>query len=229
MKIKSITIFTALSLTAFSGAATIRVSSLTNLDGSAPDTLILSNAESPLAMGIVGSGKFNVNDAAVDALITTATTTGDYSGLVSAFDSFVGTDDFATGVDFIFGIGSVPGAFAIAADLGAPTAHIGATLYTFFGNAATLGESTEFGLYRHSEKLAADPAQPTPPTDYNLLLSGGDLLIGTSTTFDSTDANLGTNGFTMSAIQLAAAAPVPEPSAILLSAFGFLALLRRKR
>jgi hypothetical protein len=227
MKTKYISILTTFSLAALSSAATIRVSSLTNLDGSAPDTLILSAANAPLAFGIVGTGKFSVNDAAVDLLITSATTTGDYSGLISAFDSFVGTDDFATGVDFIFGIGSVPGAFALGADLGAPTAHIGATLYSFFGNAATLSGSTEFGLYRHSEKLVADPAQPTPPNDYNLLLTGGSLLIGTSTSFVSTDTNLGTNGDSMSAIKLVAA--VPEPSAALLGAIGAMALLRRRR
>jgi len=227
MKTKCITLLTSLSLVAFSSAATVRVSSLTNLDGTAPDTLIISFAEVPLATGFVGAGKFSVNDAAVDVLITTATTTGDYTALIAAFNGFIGTDNFDTGVDFIFGIGSVPGAFAIGADLGDPTAHVGATLYSFFGNAATLGDSTEFGLYRHSQTLTADPSQPTPPNNYSLLLTGGSLLIGTATTIESTDANLGTNGDTVNAIQLTTA--IPEPSALLLSAFGVLALLRRKR
>lgn len=226
MKAKSLTILTSLFLATFSSAATIRVSSLTNLDGTSPDKLIISSADVPLASGYVGSGKFSVNDAAVDLLVTTATTTGDYTALINAFSSFIGSDNFATGVDFIFGIGNVPGAFALAADLN-PTAHIGATLYSFFGNASDLSSSTEFGLYRHFQTLTADPAQPTPPNNYSLLLTGGSLLIGTATTVLSTDANLGTTGNTVDAIQLVAA--IPEPSSLLLSAIGALALLRRKR
>lgn len=203
-------------------AVIVQSSSLTNIDGSNPDALILSaNGSSPLASGFASTGRFiGLSDADVADLVDAR----DFSRLASSFDGFIGSDDFATGVDFLFGIGNVPGAYAFIANSFDPTPFIGASLYTFIGNGAALADSAEFALYFHSERLVADPAPPTPENVVELNLVGGTLLLGTETTFLSTDSNLGTNDTVVRAIQL-----VPEPSTLLLSAFGALALLRRKR
>lgn len=226
MKPKFLFVSTFILFAASASAATIRISSLRSLNGSDPDTLLLSAGLDPIATGFASSGKFNIDDAAVDALIVASMTTGNYTSLIGAFNGFIGSDNFNTGVDFIFGIGAVPGAFAISADLN-PTAHINATLYTFIGNGANLGSSNEFALYRHSEKLTADGSLPTPPNNYSIVLDGGSLLIGTATTYLSTDAGLGTNGTSVDAIRLSPT--VPEPSGLLFSLIGVFGLLRRKR
>ena len=207
----------------FGNAAIVQSSSLFNIDGSSPDTLILAaTGNSPLSFGFASSGVFSLSDSEV----TTFAGLQDISSLIGGFNGFIGSDDFQTGVDFLFGTGDIAGAYAFQSASFDPTPFIGASLYTFIGNGADLASSTEFALYRHDITLAADAAPPTPETVYDLLLTNGVLLIGTQTVFDSTDPNLGTNNSPVSAIQLAA---IPEPSSFLLSAIGALALLRRKR
>jgi hypothetical protein len=221
------TIFLSLIGLSSLNAATVKSSSLFNTNGTSPDTLILSAdiVGVPLASGFASSGVFNLTDLEV----TTLADADDIPALIAGFNGFLGSDDFATGVDFVFGIGDVPGAYAFVSSSFSPTPFIGSTLYTFIGNGADLATSTAFALYAHANTLDADPVLPTPENTPDLLLTGGSLLIGTPTTFSSTDANLGTNNTTVSAIQLEAIAPIPEPSSALLGAFGALALLRRRR
>ncbi|MDE0837199.1 MAG: PEP-CTERM sorting domain-containing protein [Akkermansiaceae bacterium] len=204
-------------------AAIVKSSSLLNIDGSVPDTLILAVAGDTLSFGFASSGVFPLSDTQV----STFASAQDVNSLISAFDGFIGSDDFQTGVDFLFGTGDISGAYAFQSTSFDPTSVIGQSLYTFIGNGADLVSSTEFGLYKHSNTLVADPAPPALENTVDLLLDGGELLIGLATTVQSTDPNLGTNDTTVMAVQLAVA--VPEPSTLLLSALGVLALLRRKR
>jgi hypothetical protein len=203
-------------------AAVVKSSSLFNIDGSAPDALILAASGDTLSFGFASSGVFSLNDTDV----TTFASAQDINTLIPAFNGFIGSDNFQTGVDFLFGTGNISGAYAFQSPSFDPTSFIGQTLYTFIGNGTDLMSSTEFALYRHSTTLSADLAPPAPESTYDLLLDGGDLLIGTATTVQSTDANLGTNDITVNAVQLAV---IPEPSTLLITSLGALALLRRKR
>lgn len=221
-----ITILLLLTGSVVTYGAIVQSSSLLNVDGTAPDTLIINSMGVPVSLGIATSGGFNVSDTIVQTLATAAVTTGDFTALIASFTGFLGSDDFQTGVDTAFGTGDIAGAYALTANLD-PTPFIGQTLYSFIGNGGTLGTSTEFALYQHVPVLAADPAAPAAPSEYSLLISGGSILIGTPTTIQSTDGNLGTNNTQVNAIRLVQA--VPEPSTLLLSAFGVLGLLRRKR
>lgn len=209
-----------------SQGAVVQSSSLFSVDGTSPDTLVINFLGNPLATGIALSGGFNISDTVVQTLATTAVTTGDYTSLIAGFTGFLGSDDFQTGVDAVFATGDIPGAYAMIRNLD-PTPFIGQTLYSFIGNGATLSASTEFALYRHMPVLAADPDSPAPASSYSLLLTGGSLIVGTATTVQSTNANLGTNDTTVNAVRLSPA--VPEPSALILSALGVFGLLRRKR
>lgn len=100
---------------------------------------------------------------------------------------------------------------------------IGRLVYAFVGNAATLEESTAFGLFSvgtiRDESATEDTflASPTGAAPILGQINVAAFTGQTSPTFGSS---------TFDTLQLEA---VPEPSALLLSAFGALALLRRKR
>jgi hypothetical protein len=204
------------------GAAIIQVSSVPNLNGSAGDFLVVNSNGDLITSGFVGTGGFSSNDVAVATLVSN----DDYAGLIAAFTPFIGTDNFVLGTSAVLGV--VPGAFTISVDPFTPTSFIGQSLYTFIGNGATLATSTEYALFLHTEKLAADPAPPATPTEYFLNLTTGVSSIGTFGTKNNvTDVNLGITNATVATYQLVNA--VPEPSTLLLSAIGVLGLLRRKR
>ncbi|QTN33482.1 PEP-CTERM sorting domain-containing protein [Akkermansiaceae bacterium] len=213
-------ILVCVSIAQTSQAAIINASSHPNLSGLAGDIFVINAVGDRLATGFAGLGGFGITDAAVDNFVTTS----DFTSLVANFTSFIGSDNFVTGTTNAFA--TVAGAFTISVDPFDPSANIGQTLYSFIGNGTSLSDSTEFALFRHTQKLAADPAAPALPTEYQLDLVNGSLLIGSPTTIVTSDANLGITDATVDAIQLTA---VPEPSALLLSALGALALLRRKR
>jgi hypothetical protein len=224
MKIKKLLIFAVLAVSAAStvNAAFIASSSLFELDGTGSDTIILGHnaPNDPLLSGIASSGTFSITDAAVDALVATSS----YQSLVAAFGTgtLIGTSDFTDDASDYYGL-TVSGVYAFDSGLGFnETPIIGTTLYTFIGNDSTLADSIAFALYRHSTTLAADPLIG-PETNYNLVLTGGSLLIG----------NLGTKSLDIP--DLAGVASyrtitlVPEPSAALLGSLGVLVLLRRRR
>jgi hypothetical protein len=219
--IKNIIIINALAF-ASTSAAIIQVSSVPNLSGGSGDYLVVNSGGNLLSSGFAGTGGFSSNDVAVATLITN----NDYAGLIAAFTPFIGTDNFVLGTAAV--LGAVPGAFTISVGSFDPTSFIGQSLYTFIGNGATLATSTEYGLFRHTGTLAADPAAPSLPTEYFMDLNNGTSLIGTFGTKNNvTDANLGIDNATVATYQLVNS--VPEPSTLLLSAIGVLGLLRRKR
>lgn len=206
--------------------AIVLATSHPNLDGiTSPDRFIINTANSKLTTGFVGVGGFaTLTDIQVQAFVTA----NDFAPLISDFVSIIGTDNFSSGMIFQNGAAS-PGAFAVQNSGLNPTPFIGQTLYSFMGDGASLLVSNALGLFKHTQTLVADPLPPGAPNEVNLNLGSGSLLIGTLTSIVTTDAALGISAPTeVSAIRLTAVA-VPEPSCVLLSALGALALLRRKR
>jgi len=201
-----------------SHAASIGGGSAVNFNGSAPDTLILGVGGSALTTGYYGVGFFNNTDAEVSVFATLQ----DFTSLNSAFVQLA-FDDFATGVPSIIGIAAVPGLTAISNASFAPTPGLTRTIYTYITDSASLGGSGSYALYRHTGiVLTPDPANP-PENEYTATISGGQLLIGTFQ--GSRSVTINGNPVTVNeSIML-----VPEPSTLLLSAFGVLGLLRRKR
>lgn len=218
MKIAFTSPLLALLISTNAFGAIINSSTFVNFDGSSPDSIIVNSTGSALTSGYAGTGYFTISDSEVSNLIVT----NDFSTLATFFVTF-GTDDFATGVDNIFGTGDIAGGFAIVNDSVDPTAAIGRTLYSFFGDGGSIADSTEVGLYRHAEVLTADPAAPAPPNEYFLYINGGEILVG-----DSTTGTTVIDGETInhSALRLFV---IPEPSSLILGGLGSLLVLRRRR
>ena len=106
-------------------AAIVKSSSLFNIDGSAPDTLILAAAGDTLSFGFASSGVFSLSDTQV----STFASAQDVNSLIPAFNGFIGSDDFQTGVDFLFGTGDISGAYAFQSASFDPTSVIGQSLF----------------------------------------------------------------------------------------------------
>ncbi len=220
MKNKFILGLAILTMSTNSWAATLQGGSVLTLTGAVPDTLILDPLGNQLATGYYGVGYFNLTNNDVEAFALSL----DITSLNTAFVQLA-FDDFLLGLPDLIGVGATAGLSHIGNADFDPTPGIGRTLYTFIGNGADNISSDAFALYQHTrEDLAADPVSP-PPTTYDAYLAGGTLLIGSSVgpiaNVNVTD--VGVVNFAQS-VQL-----VPEPSALLLSAFGVLGLLRRKR
>jgi len=209
------------------------------IDGLGSDVLITNHAGVALSSGIAAAGYFSGTDSAISTLATTfLTTTGApqqaaLSSLITAF-TILAQDDFVTNVNNAYGV-AVPGGYSVGADvgrIGAASPLLNKTLYTFFGNGATLGASTQWGLVFHNGvALTQDDAQPSPgdhPIDLNLAHTD---LIGTvgTTHYDASVAFGTSSNAAAGTIQLVPLAPVPEPSAALLGLVGGLVMFRRRR
>lgn len=122
------------------------------------------------------------------------------------------------------GIFGSNGAFSLSTTgIAADAPFVGQPMVALVGNAASFAAATEFLVLDLARTfLATDDGVPTPielriNDSLNVLFGGTVGNIATQTTDTSTN-----QGFVT-------AAPIPEPSALFLSAFGVLALLRRKR
>jgi hypothetical protein len=92
-------------------------------------------------------------------------------------------------------------------------------VYTVIGNAATLGDSSQFLVFKHSTTFSPDPATSGPAF---LKAGQGTLILGQ---FGFFTANIGQGVVpAFSTVPL-----IPEPSAALLSLLGAVGLLRRRR
>jgi hypothetical protein len=98
--------------------------------------------------------------------------------------------------------------------------RIGLTLYSFNGNASTLGTSNEFSLFEVDTIADDDPTEK----EYTINPLGLTPLIGTLGIYNG-DAGGGEGEYNT----LKTAAIIPEPSAALLGSLGVLVLLRRRR
>lgn len=103
-------------------------------------------------------------------------------------------------------------------------AFVNSTVYAVVGDGTTLANSTALAVWKATSNAAGNVYTADNPVGgpdlVTVLDSKGDLVIGTRLPSFTTAAG------NQAAYQLEA---VPEPSALLLSAFGALAVLRRKR
>lgn len=208
-------------------AGTVSIQSITDGMGGTTtpgETMILSVGGSPLASGFAGGGYFSITDAEVNLAVSSS----NFALLAQSFVS-IASDNFASGVNTVFGAGNIPGFYAAnPVSYGAPGSLLGKTLYTFIGDGASLLASGAFALYRHADTIDAD----LPFEDGNsLLLANGTLLVGTTGTgtYNSTGINPDSGSANQSVGTIRLVQAIPEPSTALLGAIGALGLLRRRR
>lgn len=212
-----------LSLFSVGNAAVVQGGSVFNLDGTVPDALILDPSGSPIVSGFYSVGYFTILDTAVDAAVAI----NNFTLLNAAFVP-VANDDFQTGIPNIAGIAAIPGATLVSNGTFDPTPAIGRTFYSYITDGSALGNTSNYALYRHDGVVVtADPLNP-PVNTYQLNLddvspTSAKLLVGIAGGPLSQTVNGNSVSFN-NTITL-----VPEPSTLLLSAFGVLGLLRRKR
>lgn len=197
------------------------VLSMTNqVSGAVGDTVIFfaSDTNDNIAVSGFATGGYFDTGYDVNAGLSMAVTTGDFSGFITAFNILTSDTIGASG-----GAG-VDGFFFASFDYGIPSTNppVGASLYSILGNAATLETSSQFAVLMSSDTVAADTPLPddnniTLPTNTTVLLG----TIGTSMV-DFGGGLVQTPSLTL--VQV-----VPEPSSLLLGSLGVLALFRRKR
>jgi hypothetical protein len=190
---------------------------INNVAAGVGDTLYASSANVPLNGAIVTLGVFtagfdvnaNLNNPA--ALVANFTTifaqglTGNES--VSLGGSFAGYAEYET----------VDGAIVTGAN-----ALLGRTLYSFIGNAATLGASTEFGLLNMG--LIKDDVPNENDYSANPGAAVAAPLLGT---LDTVNGDFGGGAGVYNTLKLAPA--IPEPSVALLGLLGAVGFFRRRR
>lgn len=208
---------------ASSNAATVII---TNANDGLTDTLYADADNNPLSTGIVSAGYFasTVTPADIDTIPELFAALGGFTTITSiAFGSF---SDTLGGVFAGYADQFVAGPPSDATDIGSilgTNPLFGRAIYTIVTDASSLGAATAtsgFALFQSGVLSGDDPnvveISVNPPT------SGA--IIGDSDSLTGDLAGQGVGNF--STLKLSA---VPEPSTLLLSAFGVLGLLRRKR
>lgn len=218
MKNKLITAVILVGATTIVQAATINI--ISNASPIGDSRLFLDASGVPLTSGYAAIGYFSVLTSADFPASTGLDLQNDFNILGSPNLNFV-NDDFGAGLE-------VNGILAISASAqtGPGNPFIGKQAVLVVGNGSSLGTSTEAFIWMTATSIPEDPSTPIT-LDFSLSNIAGSLLLGADNA--NTDVLVGTNfaGSIDNAFQLAVL--VPEPSTLLLSAFGALALLRRKR
>jgi len=146
--------------------------------------------------------------------------------LSTSSSTMLSADFMQFGPSGTFGFGGFGGVYQIEADGGliAPGSTFDTrSVYTVLGNGSTFSGSTDFVIYKHPTLFQTDSADANPKTVVATLgEASGTYLFG-----GPTGGTVNVGGSAFPAVQMAQA--VPEPSTLLLSALGVLALLRRKR
>lgn len=227
MKIKCILAVAVIATTTHSSASTYYINNAIN--GTVADVLFQDSNGDLLDGGVIAIGHFSGG--------LPSTSLSDIASIASAFTSVTSLLAGSNSVDLG---GSFPGYAQLAGGL--PNGHfqgptilgadplIGNLVYLFAGNGANLGVfdatlnptgSTAWALGSIATYSSDDPFEQS----YVASPSGATLVgdIGSIGTFTG-DSGVANGSFTT--LQLSA---VPEPSSLLLSAFGAFALLRRKR
>lgn len=226
MKIKSILALGLLSLNSANGA-TVNAANLSG--GVAGSRILVDSGNTTLTSGYGAIGYFSNFSTTLDFEgASGADLENDFNILGSSISSF---EDSSFGPT-ISGIFSVSGSGPSTTG-GAGNNFIGQQAYLVIGNGASLATSTEAFIFATGVNFAADPSTPVSidlsgdpfttdgsPSTGSIMLGGGN---GVGNVF------LGTNDLGEVTNALQTAVLVPEPSTLLLSAFGALALLRRKR
>lgn len=204
------------SVAAFAPSATIASS---NYAG--PDTSVfLDAALTQIGTGYVAVGYFDISDATI--LTSTA------SQLASAFQ-ILGSSG---GTSYDVGAGYyMNGAFGLSsiATISSGSPYIGKNIYLVVGNAASLSSSSQAFIYKTNTLFQVDPSSAVT-LDFSAGPPAGTLILGTTgvtyTPYYSGAGSVAGNEVTTA---YRTATLVPEPSAVLLGAFGALGLLRRRR
>ncbi len=218
MKIKKYLLLVC--LVGSSNAATLNVSNIT--PAAAGSRILVDSNNNTLKSGYIAVGYFNNLTAPQFATSTGLDLENDFNVLGSAGNSFE--------VDFASSGSIIPGGIDFSASATTSSTvnsdFIGKMAYVVIGNASSLALATEAFIYAVGLTIPEDPS-----TGIGIDLSTSSLA-GTIE-FGSGDgvANvlLGANDLGQISNALKTAVLVPEPSSLLLSAIGALALLRRKR
>jgi|688.fasta_scaffold77079_3 hypothetical protein len=168
-----------------------------------------------VAFGVFGGSGFNALDI--------PTSIANFTTLASAL---AGSNSATLGGSFA---GYVETEFDTA-NVTAPDALIGQTLYVFVGNASTLATSTAFGLFSAGTIQDDVPNEQTYLANPFSSLSPNTLLLGEVGSFTGLIATvLNENSLTDTYSTLKLTAPIPEPSAAILGGLGALAACVRRR
>jgi hypothetical protein len=191
--------------------------------------ILVDSTNATLSSGYAAIGYFSNFSTTLDFQgATGAQLEADFNILGSSVSTFQDTS-FGQPINGIFSVsGSGP-----TVDGGVGGNFVDELAFLVIGNGATLATSTEAFIFATGVLFSADPSTPVTidlsgdpfrtngnPSTGTILFGSGD---GVANIFlGATDLGQVTNG-------LKTATLVPEPSALLLSAIGALALLRRKR
>jgi len=177
------------------------------------DKAVTTSNDLPVASGsgFVATGFFTSLSDAQLATSTSATLQG-------AFQLF--------GTSGTFGFGGFGGVYEVESAggrIGAASAFANQSIYTILGNGTTIGNSTEFVIYKHAGTFQIDDADANDKT-FNATLggAGGAYLMGSVT-----GGTVEIAGQPFPQVEMAVA--VPEPSAALLGLLGAVGLIRRRR
>lgn len=190
---------------ASSNAASI---SVVNLVGGGPDPLFFTTF-----VDVDGTSRLDIGIFALGTFIVEPPTAADILGNFSQAGTFTfGTANFSDTV--------------VTDPLTAGDGFVGSTVYAVVGNGTTLANSTGLAVWKATSNDAGNTFTADNPVGgpdlVTILDTKGDLIVGSL--LPTYDAGFGIGQ--RPAFQLAA---IPEPSTLLLSALGILALLRRKR
>jgi MYXO-CTERM domain-containing protein len=204
-------------LVSSASAGTVAGGNLLNGPG---DTLVVNSSGAYATSGTATIGYFNTGFD-----VSAAVLSGSYQSLVQNFN--------------VLASGSVgnPGGFAdpIAGyyligdtDYGAPGTRVGALLYSFIGDGATLAASNAFGLLQSTATIDIDGNPPDSNTvNLDIASNASTVLIGKVGTGT---ANLGVvSGGESVAVNTLTLVAVPETSTALLGLLGLAGLVRRRR
>jgi hypothetical protein len=209
MKSKITALFGVLAL-GFAQAATTSYSNLVNFDSSTNAVVTVGGTPLAVGSGFVGVGYFA---SLTDILISTSI---DAVGLGNDFRTFASGQINGGGV-------GLAGLYNYGTATVANAQFDGKAVYTVIGNGATIATSTQILIAKHTTTFAADPAI-TPGAVLSNSSSGNvaTLLKGSYGLFSSDFGAGPSQAYSLALL-------VPEPSTMLLGAFGALGLLRRRR
>lgn len=191
--------------------------------------ILIDSSGSTLTGGFVAIGYFSTFSTTLDFEGAAGSELqSDFNVLGSSVSSFTDTS-FGPSINGIFSVsGSGP---TVTGGVGDD--FIGKQAFLVLGNGATLASSTEAFIFATGVNIPADPSTPitidfsSDPVTTDGVASLGTIVLGSGNGVGN--VFLGTDDLGQVDNALQTATLVPEPSVVLLSGFGAICLLRRKR